>query len=225
MMGMFDQWSSLDSFSKKALEMFISLVYTSVQCVLRVIMTLHPVYQKFIVSVCICLVSSDSFGQVLSSVSALRVEPSADSKVVKQVPADTTVKVLKRQGFFLEVEVAGAKGWVKASEVSMTKSPGGGLSNLDTGRTGKGNIVSTSAARGLSAKDLIAAKPNYQQVDELKKLGTPSKASEDFAAQGGLQNRKLTLLSAADTPASAKKVNNTPRRPTGRKKDEEDEDE
>ena len=210
---------------KMYLDTLIFLVYTLSQDPLRIYMTFLPGYPKFILSVCISVVFSDSFAQVLSSVSALRVEPSADSKVVKQVPADTTVKVLKRQGFFLEVEAAGAKGWVKASEVSMTKSPGGGLSNLDTGRTGKGNIVSTSAARGLSAKDLIAAKPNYQQVDELKKLGTPSKASEDFAAQGGLQNRKLTLLSAADTPASAKKVNNAPRRPTGRKKDEEDEDE
>ncbi|WVN41522.1 SH3 domain-containing protein [beta proteobacterium MWH-UniP1] len=147
---------------------------------------------------CIFLVCSAGIGlaQELAVPAPLRAEPTADSKALKQLPANAPVKVLRRQGFYLEVESGGAKGWLKASEVSTPKGAGGGLSNLDSGRSGKGNIVSTSAARGLSSKDVIASKPDHLQVEELKKLGVSASAADDFATQGGLQNRKLALLAA-----------------------------
>lgn len=180
--------------------------------------------------------SSIAAAQDLTAPAPLRAEPSSEAKVVKQLPANTAVKVLKRQGFYVEVEASGAKGWLKASEVSLSKSSGGGLSNLDTGRTGKGNIVSTSAARGLSPKDVIAAKPDHQQVEELKKLGVSASAADEFAAQGGLQSRKLALLmppqgstGGAASPKTArdgKAAQGSAKKPASKKKsDEEDDDE
>ncbi len=178
-----------------------------------------------------------SAAQELSAPASLRAEPSPDAKVLKQLPANAALKVLRRQGFYLEVESGGAKGWLKASEVSTAKTAGGGLSNLDSGRSGKGNIVSTSAARGLSSKDVIASKPDHAQVEELKKLGVSASVADDFATQGGLQNRKLALLAAppqggkgsptsSQTARDGKASQGSPKKSAGRKKtgDEDDDD-
>ncbi len=183
-------------------------------------------------------VPNPSPAQTLSIQANLRAEPTTDGKVLKQLPADTAVKVLKRQGFYLEIEAAGLKGWVKASEVSLSKPGSSGLSNLDTGRMGKGNIVSTSAARGLSSKELIAAKPDFSQVEQLKSLGVAGKVAEDFALQGGLQQRKLALLSAPQSSkvstdgkqgqgakSTTRKGSNKPSNKAAKSDDDEDDDE
>lgn len=186
-----------------------------------------------LVLACFSLIAA---AQDLTAPATLRAEPTPDGKVLKQLPANATVKVLKRQGFYVEVESGGAKGWLKASEVPSSKSAGGSLSNLDTGRTGKGNIVSTSAARGLSPKDVIAAKPDHQQVEELKKLGVSASAADEFAAQGGLQSRKLALLmppqgsgrgtASSKTGPDGKTAQGSAKKPVSKKKsDEEDDDE
>jgi hypothetical protein len=41
---------------------------------------------------------------------------------------------------------------------------------LDTGRACKGNIVAASAARGLSAKDLLEGKPDYKSLQKLEQF-------------------------------------------------------
>jgi hypothetical protein len=109
------------------------------------------------------------------------------------------VKVLKRQGFWVEVEASGVKGWLKVSEISLVSGATGatGLGGLDTGRTGKGNIVSTTAARGLTVKELVAAKPDPQQVTQLKGLAVSASAADAFAKAGGLAVRQVALLSGA----------------------------
>lgn len=157
----------------------------------------------------------------------LRGAPDSASKVVGSLQPETSVKIIKRQGFWLEVESKGAKGWVKAASISFPTSTSG-LSSLKTGREGKGNIVSTSAARGLSSKELVSAKPDLEQVRRLESLAVDTSAASKFALQGQLSLRTVALLAA---PAKEDK----PRRPAGEKsskkvgkvnvpRDEEDED-
>ncbi len=151
------------------------------------------------------LLSTLSFSvasQTLSGPTNLRSEPTAEARIIKQLVQGAEIKIIKRQGFYLEIESAGSKGWIKASEVSLSKPQSSALSNIDTGRTGKGNIVSTSAARGLSSKELLAAKPDFQQTDQLKSFAVSPQASQDFAGQGGLQTRKLVLLAKPPEPKS-----------------------
>ncbi len=127
----------------------------------------------------------------------LLASPQSGAKLVKSLPQNSPLKILQRQGFWLEVEVGSAKGWVKATGVkfgSGDKSLGG----IDTGRTGKGNIVSSSAARGLSPKELISAKPDFSQVDQLQKLAVSQQDAAGFAAQGNLSTRKLALLATSN---------------------------
>ena len=80
-----------------------------------------------------------------------------------KLKAGSSVKVLKRQGFWVEVDAGGKNGWLKASQLNFTGATGGPTA-IDTGRLGTGNIVATSAARGLSAKDLVSGKPNFEEV-------------------------------------------------------------
>ena len=114
------------------------------------------------------VLSSNAMAQSLSKPADLKASPAPEAKTVKSVAANVSVKLLKRQGFWVEVSADGATGWIKLSDVNMSAASGPGLSAVDTGRTGKGNIVSTSAARGLSDKELTSAKPDAQQFEQLK---------------------------------------------------------
>jgi len=141
--------------------------------------------------------------QILNKSSDLKASPAADAKTVKSLTSGTAVKLAKREGFWVEVDAGGAKGWLKLSDITMGSGATGGIGALDTGRTGKGNIVSTSAARGLSAKELVAAKPDAQEFEGLKTLGVSAQEAEQFAQAGGLKTRTVAMLSApASSPSS-----------------------
>jgi len=138
----------------------------------------------------------------------LRAEAQPDAKVVQKLAAKASLKLLKRQGFWVEVEASGVKGWLKVSEISLGPGATGatGLGGLDTGRTGKGNIVSTTAARGLTVKELVAAKPDPQQVTQLKGLAVSASAADAFAKAGGLAVRQVALLSGVSNDSDATSV-------------------
>ena len=85
------------------------------------------------------------------------------------LPAGAAVKVIEREGFWLKVQVGSASGWAKASSILFSSGTGGPIV-IETGRTGGGNIVASSAARGLSAKDLMSGAPRMDEVEKLSKL-------------------------------------------------------
>lgn len=123
---------------------------------------------------------------------------------VTTLKAGEPVKMLKRQGFWVEVEAQGKRGWLKVSGVAFQKSTGPAA--IDTGRLGKGNIVATSASRGLSAKDLQNGKPNFDEVTKLDQLADSASDVATFRSQGSLKPMQVTLsLSdpATSQPAAA----------------------
>lgn len=140
--------------------------------------------------------------QTLNKTADLKANPAGDAKTVKNLPSGTAVKLAKREGFWVEVDAAGAKGWLKLSDITMGAGATGGIGALDTGRTGKGNIISTSAARGLSAKELVAAKPDVQEFESLKTLGVSAQEADQFAQAGGLKTRTVAMLSAPAASSS-----------------------
>ncbi len=125
---------------------------------------------------------SCAFAQTTKEVSRLADQPSGKT-AVSTVPANATVSVLERQGFWVKVQVAGQTGWIKASVLSFSTGAGGATS-IDTGRLGKGNIVATSAARGLSAKDLLEGKPNPKEVERLAAALVDDETVQAFLQQG-----------------------------------------
>ena len=132
------------------------------------------------------VLSSNAMAQSLSKPADLKASPAPEAKTVKSVAANVSVKLLKRQGFWVEVSADGATGWIKLSDVNMSAASGPGLSAVDT--------VSTSAARGLSDKELTSAKPDAQQFEQLKALAVKPVDAENFAQAAGLKSRTVALL-------------------------------
>jgi len=123
-----------------------------------------------------------------------------------KIKSGTAIKILKRQGFWVEVDAGGKTGWLKVSMINISGSSGGPTA-IDTGRLGTGNIVSTSAARGLSAKDLISGKPNFEEADKLEMLVVAGNTYKQFLTEGNViqVTEKFTL----GTPKSNNTNTNT----------------
>jgi len=138
-----------------------------------------------------------------------------DGAKTADAKAGTALKITKRQGFWVEVDAGGKKGWVKLGVVNMASTSGGSVA-LDTGRTGKGNIVSTSAARGLSAKDLLQGKPDPQAVVKLESYVLDASVVPAFRTEGGIHplTEKIALTAPPAEPAVKQeekvKANDTP---------------
>ncbi len=119
-----------------------------------------------------------------------------------RLKAGTAVKALKRQGFWIEVDAGGRTGWLKASAVNFAGATGGPTA-IDTGRLGTGNIVATSAARGLSAKDLVSGKPDFEQASRLEGLAAQPAAAQAFLVAGGVVPAADRIQLATPRPAAA----------------------
>jgi len=141
-----------------------------------------------------------AFGQVLRDDAALFDKPDGAPGPTK-LKAGASIKVLKRQGFWVEVDAGGKNGWLKASQLNFTGGAGGPTA-IDTGRLGTGNIVATSAARGLSAKDLVSGKPNFDEVKKLDALAFDPSGIDSFVVQGGVVPSKEKIQLAAAKPAT-----------------------
>lgn len=141
-----------------------------------------------------------AIGQVVKEETRLLDKPSG-VPLGTSVPSGTATKVIERQGFWVRVDISGRTGWIKASGLSFS-SGSAGPAAIDTGRLGTGNIVSTSAARGLSAKDLLNGAPRIEEVAKLTQF-IPDKASlMIFSAQGQVVALAQPVsLKAAEPPA------------------------
>ena len=145
--------------------------------------------------------------QTLREESILLDKPEGKPGVVK-LSTGTAVKALRRQGFWVEVDAAGKVGWLKISQINFAVGTGGATA-IDTGRLGTGNIVATSAARGLSAKDLVSGQPNFNEAGKLDALTSDAQAVQAFLVAGAVvvSTDKFQLIAprmtASSVPASS----------------------
>jgi hypothetical protein len=145
-----------------------------------------------------------AIGQVVKEETRLLDKPSG-VPLGTSVPSGTVTKVIERQGFWVRVDISGRTGWIKASGLSFS-SGNAGPAAIDTGRLGTGNIVSTSAARGLSAKDLLNGTPRIEEVAKMIQF-TPDKASLiAFGSQGNLVALAQAVSLNAAAPVFVKPV-------------------
>lgn len=99
------------------------------------------------------------------------------------LPPGAAVKMIERQGFWVRVEAGGRSGWLKATSLAFNTSAAVAIP-IDTGRLGGGNIVSVSAARGLSAEDLMNGTPKPEEVTRLNQFVPEPLDVQAFLAQG-----------------------------------------
>lgn len=170
---------------------------------------------------CLCIVFA--FGvqaQTVREEAVLLDKPEGKPVSIKLL-AGNPVKVLRRQGFWVEVDTAGKVGWLKVSQINFAGATGGATA-IDTGRLGTGNIVATSAARGLSAKDLVSGQPNFNEAGKLDILTADAPSVQSFLVAGAVvaSNEKFQLSAPRSSAISAPAAAGTP--PSGKKKGDDD---
>jgi len=154
---------------------------------------------------CVCLLNHEIQAQTARSDTALFLKPDGPASTLL-VRAGDPLKVINRQGFWVEVEAApGKRGWVKVSILSFAAGAGGPTA-IDTGRMGTGNIVATSSARGLSAKDLLNGAPRPEEVAKLDAFAADRAAVQNFLASGSITQLTQTIELRVPEPPSKKSL-------------------
>lgn len=120
-----------------------------------------------------------------------------------QLKAGTPIKILQRKQLWLEVAGSEKTGWVQISAIQFS-SKGQGPVAIDTGRLGANNIVATSAARGLSAKELLHGQPDAVSVDKLDLLMVDKSAVDWFRKEGQLVVNAHAVQLVPPKPSSKK---------------------
>lgn len=136
----------------------------------------------------------------------LKIEPFIDASTISNLPAQTTVIVLKRQGGWVNVTPsAGINGWLKMTAIKLTdgtlrlkKSGDSGLGALlnigRKSRTASNGVMVTTGIRGLSEEELKNAQPNLQALANMDAFASNQSASEKFARQAKLKNQQIDYL-------------------------------
>jgi len=173
----------------------------------------------------IFITSTNVYSQALKEESRLFDKPNGSPQGLA-IPGKTSVKVLERQGFWVRVDVGGRVGWLKASSLNFSSTPSGPTA-IDTGRLGTGNIVSTSAARGLSAKDILTGVPRVEEVQKMQKYVSTEAELKLFVAQGKIVSSKQVVevksLAASTTqPAVEEKASQPQPTKSGSKRASDD---
>lgn len=130
---------------------------------------------------------------------SLRAEPFADAKTVGSINKNDAVEILAKKGAWLQVKAKQSTGWVRLLSVKRggASNSGSGLSDIASGRTGTGKVVSTTGIRGLSAEELKAAKFNENEMAKMESYQTTAADAQSYAAAGGLSATKMPYLNGA----------------------------
>jgi uncharacterized protein YgiM (DUF1202 family) len=130
---------------------------------------------------------------------SLRAEPFADAKTVGSVNKNDAVEIITKKGAWLQVKSKSSTGWVRLLSVKRggASSSGSAISDVASGRTGTGKVVSTTGIRGLSAEELKAAKFNEDEMKQMESYQTSAGDAQSYAAAGGLSANKMAYLSGA----------------------------
>ena len=157
-------------------------------------------FHRHALALCLGLLSCALHAQTVREEAVLLDKPDGKPTAIK-LSAGAAVKTVKRQGFWVEVDAAGKTGWLKVSQINFAGATGGATA-IDTGRLGSGNIVSTSAARGLSAKDLVSGQPNLNEANKLEGLTADAQVVQSFLVAGGVTPIKDKVQLTVPKPAA-----------------------
>ncbi|HEY6240789.1 MAG TPA: hypothetical protein VIW78_08120 [Burkholderiales bacterium] len=132
----------------------------------------------------------------------VKKEPFSDAQTVGTLAEKAQVKVLARQGGWMQVESGAISGWVRMLSIRMNSSLSSFASGLKSlfsvARTGSSGQTVTTGVRGLDKEDIKNAKPNPEEVKKLAGFAASKSDAEKFAAGNPqLRTQKIDYLQAA----------------------------
>jgi hypothetical protein len=160
---------------------------------------------KYIIKICFIIAMGVNIhalaGEAGTALKAdtLRKEPFADAKTVGSLAKNDSVEILSKKGAWLQVKSKKSTGWVRLLSVKRgaASSSASSVADIASGRTGTGNVVSTTGIRGLSAEELKAAKFNEEEIKKMEGYQVSTGAAQSFASAGGLSATKMAYLKGA----------------------------
>lgn len=136
----------------------------------------------------------------------LKQQPFVDAATVVNLPADTVLEVLRRQGGWMQVKTDANEGWLKMTAVKLGTAAatpgksGNSLSTLvnlaTTGRSGSSGVTVTTGVRGLGQEELKNAQPDHEAVSRMSSFTSAKNEAAAFAAGAKLQSQTLEYLAA-----------------------------
>jgi len=124
---------------------------------------------------------------------SLLSRPAAGAQSTGSVRSGASAEIVERKGFWVQLRSGRVTGWTKLTSVVLAQGGAGrDVAALASGRTGRGNVVSSSGGRGLdNGDDLTSATPNPAAVADLSRLAVSADAAGQFANAGGLRPRNI----------------------------------
>ena len=122
----------------------------------------------------------------------LKSQPATDAATVAQLPENTAVEALERQGGWTRVKAAAGDGWVKMLALryggagSAKKGDSGIAQIFNVARTGSSGTQVTTGVRGLDEEQIAKAQPNPGELEKLDKFAVERSTAAGFAAKGKL---------------------------------------
>lgn len=137
-------------------------------------------------------------GGIALKADKLVAEPFADAKQVGSLAKGEAVTILKKTGGWYQVKGKGPQGWVRMLSVRRGEagksSAAKDVAAISTGRTGTGQIVSTTGVRGLSEEELKAAKYDEKELMKAESFVVSKADAGKFAQKGKLLARAVNYL-------------------------------
>jgi len=133
----------------------------------------------------------------------VKKEPFSDAATIGALPEKTAVKVVKREGGWMQIESTAASGWVRMLSIRMNpvteqgRGDSGVTSLFNVARTGSSGTAVATGVRGLDKEQIQNAKPNPQELEKLGTFAASKSDAEQFAA-GDPQLKAQTI----DYPAA-----------------------
>jgi hypothetical protein len=137
--------------------------------------------------------------------SALLQSPSSDAPAMAQLPDQTQLRILNRQGAWLQVAPvnagSGASGWVKLLSVRTAAGSGAGDSGVgalfNVARSGSTGSAVATGVRGLSKVQVQNAVPNFAELSKLDAfLSSPADAQAFAQTPPPLQSQAIPYVKA-----------------------------
>jgi hypothetical protein len=156
----------------------------------------------FLLPISVASIAAES-GQTLVNTD-LKSEPFADAKTLANLPGNSVVDVLKRQGGWMQVKPVGnSEGWIKMTAVKLggatasAKGDSGMTALWNTamqGRSGNTGVTVATGVRGLSPEDMKNAQPAPEQVKKLESFAATPSQAESAAKSGKLSRQSVDYI-------------------------------
>lgn len=144
---------------------------------------------------CLSLQAAEPQSAVTLQAGPLRSEPSHSAASVEQLPAETAVSVLQRQGGWYRVSTAsGREGWLPLLGLRFAKQSGAKSNSLGqllgAGSAAPASSVSTGV-RGIGEEQLAGGATLPASVTSLRRFASDGGDARRFAEQGALRAIRL----------------------------------